>query len=77
MIDIVYRVARQHHRQHRQAYAPYQLQFNSKLFLNVTNSFRQPFTGGIRPRKKVTAEQQRAELLKTNVNRVIHEVYCQ
>ncbi len=76
MIDIVYKVARQHHDGFEYAYKPYQLQFNWKLFLKVTGSFQQPFTGGIRPRKKVTAEQQRAELLGTNVNRVIHEAYC-
>ncbi len=77
MNDIVYKVARQHHEHFASAYAPYQLQFDSKLFLKVADSFRQPFTGRVRPRKEVTAEQQRPELLKTNVNRVIHEVYCQ
>ena len=77
MIDVVYKVARQHHDRFESAYAPYQLQFNSKLFLKVVGSFRQPFTGGIRPKKRVRAEQQGAELLRTNVNRVLHEVYCQ
>ncbi len=76
MIDIVYKVARQHQYLFENAYAPFQLQFNCKLFLKVAGSFRQPFTGGIRPKKRVTTEQQRAELLRTNVNRVNYEVYC-
>ncbi len=47
------------------------------LFLDVVDSFRHPFTGGIRPKKRASAEQQRGELLKNNVNRVLHEMYCQ
>ncbi len=39
MIDIVYKVARQHHDRFECAYAPYEPQFNSKLFLKVTSSF--------------------------------------
>ncbi len=41
-------------------------------FLDVFDSSRHPFTGGVRPKKRATAEQQRGELLKSNVNRVLH-----
>ena len=47
------------------------------MHVRVTASFRHPFTGGIKRKKRVNAQQQRAELLRTNVIRVIHEVYCQ
>ncbi len=77
MIDIVYKVAREHHDSFEYVYLPYQLQFTSKFFLKVIGSFRKPFTFGIRPRKNITAEQPRTENLRTNVNRMIHEVYCQ
>ena len=77
MIDVVYKVARQHHDRFAGQYSPFQLSFSSKIFFGVTDYFRQPFTGGVRPRERKTAEQQRAELLRVNVNRVIHETYCQ
>ncbi len=35
------------------------------------------FSLSIKPKKRVNAQQQRAELLRTNVNRVILEIYCQ
>ncbi len=77
MIDVVYKVARQHHDGFAVQYSPFQLSFSSKIFISVTDYLRQPFTGGLRPRERKTAEQQRAELLRVNVNRVMHETYCQ
>ena len=70
MIDVIYKVARQHHQRFADHYLNVQLSFSSKLFLNVVERFRHPFTGGLRPKKKRTVGQQRAELLRVNVNRV-------
>ncbi len=77
MLDFAYKVARQHHGLFENSYAPFQLRYKPHLFLDVVDSFRHPFTGGIRPKERATAEQQRGELLKNNVNRVLHEMYCQ
>ncbi len=77
MIDIIYKVAKQHHQLFADYYLNVQLSFSSKLFINVVERFRHPFTGGLKPKKKKTAGQQRAELLRVNGNRVLHETYCQ
>ncbi len=58
-------------------FLPFQLSLSSKTVISVVDYFRQPFTGGVRPRERNTAEQQRAELFRVNVNRVMHEAYCQ
>ncbi len=76
-IGIVYKVARQHHVRFADHYLPCQLSFSSKIFISVIDYLRQPFTGGVRPRERRTAEQERAELLRVNVNRVVYGTYCQ
>ena len=77
MQDFIYKIAQQHPSLFENAYAPFQLRQKLYLFLDVVDSFRHPFTGGLRPKKRATAEQQRGELLKNNVNRVLHEMYSQ
>ena len=76
-LDFIYKIARQHHNLFENSYASFQLRYKPHLFLDVLDSFRHPFTGGIRPKKRATAEQQRGELFKNNRNRVLHEMYCQ
>ena len=77
MLNFICKIAPQHHSLFENAYAPYQLRYKPHPFLDVVHSFRHPFTGGLRPKKRATAEQQRGELLKNNVRRVLHEMYCQ
>ena len=77
MLDFIYKIARQHHGLFENSYAPFQLRYKPQLFLDVVDSFRRPFTGEIHPKKRATAEQQRGELLKNNVRRVLHEMYRQ
>ncbi len=77
MLDYIYKIARQYQSLFENSYAPFQLRYKPHFFLDVVDSFRHPFTGGLRPKKRATPEQQRGELLKTNVNRVLHEMYCQ
>ncbi len=72
MIDVVYKVARQHHVRFYDQNLPFQLSFSSKTFISVVDYFRPPFNGGVRPMERKTAE-----LLRVNVNRVMHETYCQ
>ena len=76
MTDMIYKVARQNHQRFADHYLNVPLSFSSKLSINVVERFRHPFTGGLRPKKKKTAGQQRAELLPVNVIRVLHETYC-
>ena len=77
MLDFINKIARQHHRRYEDQYDAFTLRIATPLQLRVIASFRHPFTGGIKPKKRVNAQQQRAELLRTNVNRVIHEIYSQ
>ena len=77
MFDMIYKVARQHHQRFADHHLNVQLSFSSKLFINVVERFRHPLTGGLRPKEKKTAGQQRAELLRVKVNRVLHETYRQ
>ncbi len=77
MLDFIYKIARQHHRRYKDQYEAYTLKVPLQLHTKVIASFCHPFTGGIKPKKRVNTQQQRAELLRTNVSRVIHEVYCQ
>ncbi len=76
MLDFIYKFARQHHSLFETAYAPFQLRYKPHLILDGVDSFRHPFTGGVRLRKRTTAEQERSELMKNNVNRVTHEMSC-
>ncbi len=77
MIDFVYKIARQHHQVFAEVYNRYTLLVTAPLCQRVIASFRHPLTGGIKPKRRQLALQQRAELLRTNVNRVMHEIYCQ
>ncbi len=77
MLYFICRIARQHHKRYEEVYVFFQSNFDSFSFRDVVASFRHQLTGGIHPTKRDTAEQQRGDLLKTNVIRVIHEMYCQ
>ena len=77
MLNFIYKIARQHNRRYEDQCEVYTLKMLARSRTKVIASFRHPFTGGIKPNKRVNAQQQRAELLRTNVNRVIHVVYCQ
>ena len=50
MIDVVYKVARQHHVRFADQFLPFQLCFSSNIFITIIDYFRQLFTGGVRPR---------------------------
>ncbi len=76
MLDFIYKIARQHHRRYVDQYDAFTLRLAVPVHVRVAASFRHPFTGGIKPKKRVNA-QCCAVLLRTNVNRVIHEVCCQ
>ena len=77
MLDFICQKARQHHERYEEAYSTYQLKLDFYSFRDVVACFRDPFTGEVRPKKRATAELQRSDLLNTNVNRVINQMYCQ
>ncbi len=77
LLDFVYKIARQHHRGFGHKYDAFTLQVPEPIHTRVAASFRHSSTGGNKPKKRVNARQQREELLRTNVNRVIHKVYYQ
>ena len=72
MIDFIHKIARQHLERYAELYNQYTLLVTVPLCQRVVASFRHP--RGIKPKRRQQAMQQRAELLRTNVNRVMHEV---
>ncbi len=76
MIKVVFEVAKQHHEKNQRQYDEFTLQLADQLFVDAVDSFRHQMTGGIRPLKKDALEDQKSELLRLNLNRVFHEVYC-
>ncbi len=77
MLEFIYKMARHHHRRYEDQYDAFTLRVAVPVHARVAASLRHPFTGGIKPKRRVNAQEQRAELLRTSVNRVIHEIYCQ